>query len=215
MNVYAEALCGAFAEYPFYGKGWLYFMVSSPPPGVPAPVKVGYSENVPQRLTILATSSPWPLRIYGAFRQAPLALEQEVHRRFRPLREPNYLGEWYGPDALEALADLPQDLAARFVLGETSEMDRGFSDEGSAEVSRCGDQILRLVGALGKSYQGRQSADLRAKLPEPTHGVFSLAVCRLVGAGHLRFQGHGRRGFYLTQAGQKALDRLQPPQRTG
>lgn len=55
-------------------------------------VKIGRTkDNLPKRLSALATGCPEPLKVYGAI-DAPASFEADLHRRFAHLR---LQGEWF------------------------------------------------------------------------------------------------------------------------
>lgn len=70
--------------------GEVYFIQMQTPEG-DGPIKIGWSFAPEERLLSLATGSPYPLVILGAFK-APADREKEVHLRFK---EYQLRGEWF------------------------------------------------------------------------------------------------------------------------
>ncbi|MFJ4633594.1 GIY-YIG nuclease family protein [Streptomyces sp. NPDC088847] len=71
----------------------------------PAPVKIGKTGNVTQRLSQLQTASPFPLRVWWSKETADPDLEAKLHRHFADKR---MSGEWFQFDETDWLGQIAE-----------------------------------------------------------------------------------------------------------
>jgi len=195
VEAYLSAIVAVFDRHaPEGGKGWLYVFSSSPPPGVLAPVKVGYSDDIPKRRIALSTGFPWLLTTYGAFRGGGV-VESKLHRALRDVRAPHFQGEWYDPEILTAFDRMPERHQRRFTRGETPEMCLAPKCFRQEAVLRCTSAIMAVRPPGLFELQALYDAWANKFPPDDVRA----ALKRLQDIGLLRRDRHGRRHKYRWQ----------------